>query len=129
MQHTFNLDNEDSLIVIPTLVDDEKISLVLDTGASHTIIDLTKLLIMGYRLTDSLGVVEFETAKGIVQAYIFKIKQLKALGKNQKQMTVCSYDFLGNNVLSDIDGVLGLDFLKNTDLLISFKNFFISLEV
>jgi hypothetical protein len=51
----FSLETEDSLILVPTFVEDEEVSLVLDTGASHTIIDLTKLLIIGYRLSDSMG--------------------------------------------------------------------------
>jgi predicted aspartyl protease len=98
----FSLETEESLILVPTFVEDEEISLVLDTGASHTIIDLTKLLIIGYRLSDSLGTVQFETAKGVVDAYVFKIKYIKALGHTKRDIKVCSYDFLGNNVLSEI---------------------------
>ena len=124
----FSLETEESLILVPTFVEDEEVSLVLDTGASHTIIDLTKLLIIGYRLTDSLGTVQFETAKGVVDAYVFKIKSLKALGHTKRDIKICSYDFLGNNVLSEIDGVLGLDFFNNTELWISFKKFLIDLK-
>jgi hypothetical protein len=124
----FSLETEESLILVPTFVEDEEISLVLDTGASHTIIDLTKLLIIGYRLSDSLGTVQFETAKGVVDAYVFKIKYIKALGHTKRDIKVCSYDFLGNNVLSEIDGVLGLDFFKDTELWINFKKFFIDLK-
>ena len=124
----FSLETEESLILVPTFVEDEEISLVLDTGASHTIIDLTKLLIIGYRLSDSLGTVQFETAKGVVDAYVFKIKYLKALGHTKRNIKVCSYDFLGNNVLSEIDGVLGLDFFRDTELWINFKKFFIDLK-
>jgi predicted aspartyl protease len=97
---------------VPTLIENEEGALVLDTGASHTIIDLTKLLLLGYRVSDNIGMVKFETAKGEVDAFVFKTKFLKALGISKKNITVCSYDFLGNNVLTEIDGVLGLDFLK-----------------
>lgn len=124
----FSLETEESLILVPTIVEDEEVSLVLDTGASHTIIDLTKLLIIGYRLSDSIGTVQFETAKGVVDAYVFKIKYLKALGHTKTDLKICSYDFLGNSVLSEIDGVLGLDFLNNTELWISFKKFLIDLK-
>ena len=124
----FSLETEDSLILVPTFVEDEVVSLVLDTGASHTIIDLTKLLIIGYRLSDSLGTVQFETAQGVVDAHVFNIKYLKALGHIKRDLKICSYDFLGNNVLSEIDGVLGLDFFKDTELWISFKKFLIDLK-
>ena len=70
---------------------------------------------------------EFETAKGVVEAFVFKVKELTALGLARKDLVIYSYDFLGNDVLSDIDGVLGLDFLRETDLLISFKRFLIKL--
>lgn len=36
-------------------------------------------------------------------------------------MEVSSYDFVGNNLIFDIDGVLGLDFFKGTELTINFK--------
>ena len=126
--HPFVLESEESLIVLPSLLDDEEISLVLDTGASHTIVDLTKLLIAGYSMSDALGMVDFETGKGVVSAYVFEIKRLEALGIVREKVTVCSYDFMGNDVLTEMDGVLGLDFLRGTDLWISFKRFLISLE-
>lgn len=126
--HPFTLENDEGLIILPSFVDDEEVSLALDTGASHTVVDLTKLLILGYRITDSLGFVEFETAKGVIEAYIFEVKELKALGVTKYNVKICSYDFLGNNVLSEIDGVLGLDFFQKTDLLISFKRFLINLK-
>jgi predicted aspartyl protease len=127
--HPFTLENDEGLIILPSFVDDEEVSLALDTGASHTVVDLTKLLILGYRITDSLGFIEFETAKGVIEAYIFEVKELSALGVTKYNVQICSYDFLGNNVLSEIDGVLGLDFFHKTDLLISFKRFLIDLKV
>ncbi len=90
---------------------------------------MTKLLILGYRITDSLGFIEFETAKGVVEAYVFEVKELSALGVTKYNVQICFYDFLGNNVLSEIGGVLGLDFFHKTDLLISFKRFLIDLKV
>jgi len=124
----FALDHEESLIVLPSFIEDEEVSLVLDTGASHTIVDLTKLLILGYRLTDSIGTVQFQTAKGIVEAYLFEVKSLRALGLTKENIRICAYDFMLNNVFSEIDGVLGLDFLRETELWISFSKFLIDLK-
>ena len=117
----FELTYPDSLIILPCIVSDEEVSLALDTGASHTVIDLTKLLIAGYKISDSLRTEIFETAKGAVEAFVFKVDKFYALGTTVKNIEICSYDFLGNNVLSEIDGVLGLDFFRNTDLRINFK--------
>ena len=82
----------------------------------------------GYHLRDSIGTVEFETAKGVVSVYIFKVETLKILGIVKKDIEVASYDFIGNNVILDIDGVIGLDFFKNTELTINFKKYTITLN-
>lgn len=63
----------------------------------------------------------FETAKGSINAYVFQIPKLTALGKTVHDVEVSSYDFVGNNVIFDIDGVLGLDFFKETELTIDFR--------
>jgi Aspartyl protease len=123
----FSLENQDSLIRIDAQIGKSDFSLALDTGATHTVIDLTVMLMNGYRLDDVIRTVEFETAKGSIEAYIFKVKKLKALGRVMYDIEISSYDFIGNNVIFDIDGVLGLDFFKNTSLKIDFNNFMITL--
>jgi predicted aspartyl protease len=126
--HKFQLLDEDSLIIIKGLLGTDRISLALDTGASHTVIDLSTILLAGYDLKDAVKMVELETGKGNVEAYVFKIKKFKSLDITQTNMEICSYDFLANNMLLDIHGVLGLDFFKNTDLTISFKKFEITVS-
>ncbi len=123
MTFPFILTDEDALIEVKCLLDEDELSLALDMGASHTVIDLTTLLLAGYDLKDAVGTIEFETAKSVVDAYIFQIKNLTALGLTHRNIEICAYDYLANNVLTNIDGVLGLDFFKNTNLFISFKDF------
>jgi predicted aspartyl protease len=119
----FYLTDHDALIEVKCLLGEDELSLALDTGASHTVVDLTVLLIAGYDLKDAIGTIEFETAKGIVEAYIFKVEKFTALGITRDHIEICAYDYLANHVLTNIDGVLGLDFFKDKDLLISFKRF------
>lgn len=123
----FSLDDVDSLIRIDAQIGRSDLTLALDTGATHTVIDLTLMLLNGYDLSKAIRIVEFETAKGPINAYVFQINQLTALGKTIRNVEVSSYDFVGNNVIFDIDGVLGLDFLKDTELVINFKTGTISL--
>ncbi len=117
----FSLENEDSLIRIDAQVDRSDLTLALDTGATHTMIDLTLMLLNGYDLDQVVRTVEFETAKGPISAYIFRVSALTALGRTVRDVEVSSYDFVGNNLIFDIDGVLGLDFFKGTELTINFK--------
>lgn len=77
----FSLENEDSLIRIDAQVGRSDLTLALDTGATHTVIDLTLMMLNGYDLTKVVRTVEFETAKGSINAYIFRIPALTALGR------------------------------------------------
>jgi len=93
-QHKFRLRDADSLIVLRCKIGIENISMALDTGASHTVIDLTQLLIAEYSIVDSIGKVQIETANGMVEALLFRLNEFTALGMTRKDIEICSYDFL-----------------------------------
>lgn len=124
----FNLDHEDSLILVNSELDRDVLSLALDTGATNTIIDLSMLMIAGYELKDATKQVELETAKGPVQAYVFTIRRLTALGITRNSMDVCGYDFFENGIVAEIDGVLGLDFFRGLVLTLDFRTFNITID-
>ena len=83
---------------------------------------------VGIKATDSIRDVDFETAGGIVTAAVYLVPVFSALGITKRNFEICAYDFLGNGIVSEFDGMLGLDFLKGKDLLVSFKRFEIRLE-
>ena len=118
--HKFKRAEVDSLITVPCKIGQDRYTLALDTGASHTVIDLTPLLMSGYQMKDVLSIVELETGKGIIEAYIFKVSSITTLGITRSNIEVCSYDFLANQVLSEFDGVLGLDFFESEKICIDF---------
>lgn len=126
--YTFELTDEINLIIVIASIDGYELRLALDTGASDTVIDLTALLIAGYQKTDAQRLVEIETGKGIIQAEVYEVIDFQVLGIRQKQFTICSYDFLANSILTDIDGVLGLDFFKNRKLCIDFNQSIITVQ-
>ncbi len=114
-EFSFEIEDKDSLIItVDCSIHGDDYTLALDTGASNTVIDLASLIILGYELKDSVKTIEFETAKGSLTAYVFIVKEVTALGITHYNMEVCSYDFLNNHIFSDIHGVLGLDFLRDT---------------
>ena len=125
--YRFRRDDEDSLIFVYAEVGAEPATLALDTGATHTVIDLTILLMAGYTTNDIVKTVEMETAKGVIEAYVFNVSKLACLGVSWSPKEVCSYDFLANNVLTTIDGVLGLDFFEGCSLHIDFAESVITL--
>ena len=93
---------------------------MVDTGASNTIIDLTTLLVNDYEFSQRKEEVKVETAKGVTNAYIFTTKSLEGLGIKRNNFEICSYDFLRNGILSEPDGVLGIDFFRDNKICIDF---------
>lgn len=125
---TFERPDEEHLIVIDCKLHHHKVFLALDTGASHTTIDLATLIIAGYNLSDALRTEEIETASGIITGYVFRIKQLTAIHTVLKDIEICAYDFFAHHVLTDFDGVLGLDFFKNMKFCIDMKKNEVTLQ-
>jgi hypothetical protein len=48
--------------------------------------------------------------------------------KTKTNFPICSYDFLANNILTDIDGVLGLDFIMGKKICIDLAKFEITIN-
>ena len=82
----------------------------------------------GYRLQDARRTVYFETANGVIEAYVFRIERLTALGITRTDFEICAYDFLTHQVLTNFDGVLGLDFLNGYNICIDFRESTITLN-
>jgi len=100
MNFPFSLDESYNTIIVDVLLDGFELRLMVDTGASHTVIDLTTLLVNGYSFSQRKKEVKIETAKGIASAHIIEIKSLESLGIIHNNFEICSYDFLGNGILS-----------------------------
>jgi predicted aspartyl protease len=88
--------------------------MVLDTGATSTTIDSNALYLLGHELKESIGVVEMETASGIIQTKVYELDTFSALGLTKKKFQVHVYDFLAYGIISNYNGLLGLDFLEGT---------------
>ena len=119
----FELKTPDSLIDVECRLKDENFRFALDTGASHTVIDLAALMIAGYDLQNAVRTVQLETGNGSVEGYIFKVAAFTALGITRHNMEICSYDFFGSNVFAEIHGVLGLDFFARKKFCIDLEKF------
>jgi len=117
----FNRANDDSLILIQAEINGTPISMVLDTGASHTTIDSTTLMLADVFTGNNEQVVLLETAKGIVEAKLSKLKSFKSLNKKIDDFEIQTYDFIAAGILSEYDGVIGLDFFQNTHFCIDLQ--------
>ena len=125
---TFERENDENLIVIDCKINKHKVLLALDTGATHTTVDLATLIIAGYSLSDALRNVQLETASGIINGYIFKLKSFTAINITLVDTEICAYDFFSNHLLTDFDGVLGLDFFKGVKFCVDMNKSLITIQ-
>ncbi len=101
------------------------LNLALDIGASATIISSKKLLEVGYDLDKPEDEIYITTGSGLIFVPKLTIEKLTALGKTKEKFTVIAHDLPPT---ASVDGVLGLDFLRENILTIDFKQGFIELE-
>jgi predicted aspartyl protease len=124
--YPFRRTDPDDLIIFSAFVNEVTFPLVIDTGASHTVIDFGVLVDAGYRLGDTKGIVPIETANGIISANLFQVKKITALGIEKQNFEVCSY-LLGQPE-DDIKGVVGLDFFEDKKVCLDFKKSVITIS-
>ena len=124
MTHRFKRDPEGGIILVTVELDNtHTFKMVLDTAASRTTFDTTALQMAGYDIKSLVLETDvIETANGIVKVGIIGTDSLTALEHTFKGMHVQVYDFLAHGILSDYDGLLGLDFFENTVFCIDMKN-------
>jgi len=119
--YPFTQFDEGRLLMVGVTIDFEENSFAIDTGASQTVIDLNLLLLLGYSLEDTVGSSFFETASGIIEASIVPVKKLNALGIERRDFEVCTFDFFRQGLVSELSGLLGLDFFNDQKLCIDFR--------
>ena len=123
MKYPFVKEPGSGLILITVQLDGyEELKMVIDTAASITTIDINVLRMIYYPIGDIIETGQVETANGIVEVDIIQTKAISAFGHTVRDMKVQMYDFLKRGVISDYDGVLGLDFFKNTEFTIDMVN-------
>ena len=123
MIYTFHREPISELILVDILIDEKyKFKMMLDTGASLTTFDLNPLYFSKYPIGNIHETVTVETASGKMEVDIIETKVISALGHTVRGMKVQMYDFFKHGIISDYDGILGLDFFKNTKFCIDMKN-------
>jgi hypothetical protein len=112
---------EEGLIFVPVRFTRESKSytarFVLDTGASNTMLNTHIAVYLGYDPIASSERIQVTTASGIEYASRVIVNEIFALGKIRKQFPVLCHTLPPS---ASVDGLLGLDFFRNSILLIDF---------
>jgi predicted aspartyl protease len=118
---TFPFDPTQSRIIIgaelsgPTAT--VNLNLLLDTGASDTVIDESWLAVTGYTPANATGQFKLLTAGGTVPVLQVPVVSISALGQSRTNFPVLAHSLPSG---TSHDGVLGLDFLRGNVLTIDF---------
>jgi len=109
--------------MVAVLVDKEYVfKMALDTAASITTFDINPLRMAYYPIGDIIETGLVETASGFMDVGIIQTNAISAFGHTVHGMKVQVYDFLAHRIISDYNGVLGLDFFEDTEFTINMIN-------
>jgi len=123
MTYKFKKDPLSGMILVYILVNEShEFKMMIDTGASNTTFDINALRMADYPIENIIETGMAETAGGIIEVDIMQTKTISAFGHTVCGMKVQLYDFLAHGILSDYDGLLGLDFFEDTTFCIDMKN-------
>ena len=127
MNHAF--DPARGLVVVRAEVHgpsaDIGLSLALDTGASHTMVNVLPLTLAGYLPGAATEHVEITTGSGVVYAPRIPLLRISALGHEQAEFPVLAHTLPPS---AGIDGLLGLDFMHGRTLRVDFRESMVSLQ-
>ena len=122
MIYNFKRDPSGIILVHVRLDKKYRLKMAIDTAASITTFDFNPLHMANYPIGDIIETTMVETANGMMEVDILQTNVIFAFGHTVRGMKVQMYDFLKRGVISDYDGVLGLDFFEDTEFTINMKN-------
>lgn len=93
--------------------------LALDTGATATMISAAQLLGIGYDPATVPQRVQITTGSGVEYVPRLTVARIQALGQTRAAFEVVAHTLPPS---ASVDGLLGLDFLRNLELTINFRS-------
>ncbi len=99
--------------------------LLVDTGSAMSLFRPATLAAAGYDLARPRSIVRIAAVGGILEAPLFVLGHVSALGQEWSEIAALSYRLLSSLPFS---GLLGADFLRNRHLTIDFRAGLVRLE-
>jgi hypothetical protein len=125
---SFPFDARRGLVIVRTELFDPTGSIVLrlalDTGATGTMVNAGPLVTVGYDPSLAPERVQVTTGSGVEFVPLIAISELKALGQTRVGFPVLGHTLRQS---ASVDGLLGLDFLREQELNIDFRRGLITL--
>lgn len=124
----FTFDPKAPSIILRAVVEEEItriVTLILDTGSSFTHLPWRVLQAIGYDPGTSKERVRVVTPSGGEIPPKVKVKRIRALGESLEDVEVLCHDLPPE---AKVDGLLGLNFLRNFNIAIRFKEGVIEID-
>jgi predicted aspartyl protease len=122
MKRQLTIDPKSGLIVVNVEVRGKKgsgaVKMALDTGCTLTIVPWDIAIAVGYDPARSKETARLVTGSGVEFVPVVTIESLLALGQEIKNIKVACHNLPEESL---VDGLLGLNFLSNFDILIKFR--------
>ena len=114
--------NAFGIVIFGTLLGKEgiqrRVKMVLDTGATYTMIPWYIAEELGYNPTESKDFISMTTASGTIEAPLITLDYVSILDMPVKNQQVIVHNLPES---SHVDGLLGINYLKHFKLTIDFK--------
>jgi len=111
------------LVIVPVSIKLDTIvfdfNFAIDTGASISLINMDVLHALGFQKEHAIRTIQTMTASRQETAYEFELSNIKAIGLIRRNFRVISRSLPSG---LGIDGLLGLNFFRNKELVINFKS-------
>ena len=101
------------------------LNLALDTGAGQTTVNVLPLSLAGYPLAAATDHVEITTGSGVAYAARVLVSHISALGQERRAFPVLAHTLPPS---AGIDGLLGVDFMRQKVLRVDFRRSLVSLR-
>jgi predicted aspartyl protease len=126
---SFPFDPRGHLIIVPARIHSrdsrETVDLVLDTGATRTVVSSEVARSPGYDPAALGERARITTGSGALSVPLLSVEKIEALGKAATNMRILCHTLPSR---AAIDGVLGLDFLRGERLVVDFRVGLLALE-
>lgn len=101
------------------------LSLALDTGATATLINQSRLMQLGYDPAAQPDRLQITTGSGVEFVPRIRVSKIAALGQARNDFPVLAHTLPPS---AGVDGLLGLDFFRGQELIVNFRTGQISLN-
>jgi len=110
------------LIIVPTKLwgprGDTLVRLALDTGATSSLVSWDVMMLLGYDPAIVPGRIQMTTGSGMEFVPRISVEKIEAIGQDRQNFLVLCHTLPSS---ATVDGVLGLDFFRDRQLIIDFR--------